>query len=287
MSESASFLLYSLACCFLKIPHLRYNTVFIFLCLTYLPSKSIPVVVNGKTSFFLWLSSILLCMCVFYAWEGIGYPLQYSWASLVAQLVKNPPAMREAWVRFLGWEDSPGGGNGCPLQYSGLENSMDCVVHGVAKSLTRLSEFHFHFHAEGELLDHMIVLFWASWEISILFSSVATLIYIPTNSIQRFTFLHITLIFVICVLFDDRHSDRCEVIAHSDLKTVPLLSIFSPTTLDQATSIFFPSYCNSLLTILSASSPTSFPDYIAPLLHTEASWSNFHFLFQSEFQYKR
>ena len=30
--------------------------------------------------------------------EGIGYPLQYSWASLVAQLVKNPPAMREAWV---------------------------------------------------------------------------------------------------------------------------------------------------------------------------------------------
>ena len=37
--------------------------------------------------------------------EGIGYPLQYSWASLVAQLVKNPPAMRETWVRFLGRED--------------------------------------------------------------------------------------------------------------------------------------------------------------------------------------
>ena len=37
--------------------------------------------------------------------EGIGYPLQYSWASLVAQLVKNPPAMRETWVRSLGWED--------------------------------------------------------------------------------------------------------------------------------------------------------------------------------------
>ena len=32
-------------------------------------------------------------------------PLQYSWASLVAQLVKNPPAMRETWVRSLGWED--------------------------------------------------------------------------------------------------------------------------------------------------------------------------------------
>ena len=39
------------------------------------------------------------------AGEGIGYPLQYSWASVVAQLVKNLPAMRETWVRSLGWED--------------------------------------------------------------------------------------------------------------------------------------------------------------------------------------
>ena len=37
--------------------------------------------------------------------EGLGYPLQYSWASLVAQLVKNPPAMWETWVQSLGWED--------------------------------------------------------------------------------------------------------------------------------------------------------------------------------------
>ena len=37
--------------------------------------------------------------------EGIGYPLQHSWASLVPQTVKNPPAMREAWVLSLGWED--------------------------------------------------------------------------------------------------------------------------------------------------------------------------------------
>ena len=40
------------------------------------------------------------------AGEGIGYPFQYSWASLVDQLVKNPPAMRETWIRSLGWEDS-------------------------------------------------------------------------------------------------------------------------------------------------------------------------------------
>ena len=37
--------------------------------------------------------------------EGIGHPLQYSWASLVAQLAKNLPAMQEIMVRFLGWED--------------------------------------------------------------------------------------------------------------------------------------------------------------------------------------
>ena len=37
--------------------------------------------------------------------EGVGYPLQYSWASLVAQLVKNLPAMWDTWVRSLGWED--------------------------------------------------------------------------------------------------------------------------------------------------------------------------------------
>ena len=37
--------------------------------------------------------------------ERIGYPLQYSWASLVAQTVKNPPAKQETWVRSLDWKD--------------------------------------------------------------------------------------------------------------------------------------------------------------------------------------
>ena len=41
---------------------------------------------------------------------------------------------------------SPGEGKGYPLRYSSLKNSMDCIVHGVAKSQTRLSDFHFHFH---------------------------------------------------------------------------------------------------------------------------------------------
>ena len=80
--------------------------------------------------------------------EGIGYALQYPWASLVAQLVKSPPAKQEIWVQSLGWEDlgsvlglrrSPGGGKDYPLQYSGLESPMDCTVHRVTKSRTRLT----------------------------------------------------------------------------------------------------------------------------------------------------
>ena len=101
--------------------------------------------------------------------------------TFIAHLVKNPPAVLETLVWFLGREDplekgkathssilglhlwlswwrspcsagdlgsipglgrSPGEGKGYPLQYSGLENSMDCVDHGVAKSWTWLSDFH-------------------------------------------------------------------------------------------------------------------------------------------------
>ena len=60
-------------------------------------------------------------------WEWIVYPLHYSWASLVGR--------------------SPGEGKGYPLQYSGLGNSMDCIVHGVAKSWTWLNNFHFCFQS--------------------------------------------------------------------------------------------------------------------------------------------
>ena len=55
--------------------------------------------------------------------EGRGYPLQYSWTSLVAQMVKNQPAMWETWVQSLGWEyplEEVMDGN--PLRYRFLEN---------------------------------------------------------------------------------------------------------------------------------------------------------------------
>ena len=103
------------------------------------------------------------------------------WASLIAQLVKNPPAMQETpssihglgrstgegigYPVFLGFScgsagkestcnagdlgsipglgRSPGEGKSYPFQYSGLENSMDCIVHEIAKSWTCLSDFNF------------------------------------------------------------------------------------------------------------------------------------------------
>ena len=49
--------------------------------------------------------------------------------------------LKSAFV--IGWEDPPGEGKGYPLQYSDLENSMDSIVHGVTKSQTGLSDFHF------------------------------------------------------------------------------------------------------------------------------------------------
>ena len=63
------------------------------------------------------------------AGEGTGYPLQCSWASLVAQLVKNPPAMRETWILSLGLQD--------PLEKGkATHSSILARSHGVAKSRT-------------------------------------------------------------------------------------------------------------------------------------------------------
>ena len=67
------------------------------------------------------------------------------------------------------------------------------------------------------LLGHMVltVLFLVFWGTSILFYTVTTLIYISTNDVQVFPFLYILSTFIICGLFDDKHSDRCEMISHS------------------------------------------------------------------------
>ena len=77
--------------------------------------------------------------------EGIGYPLQYSWASLAAQPVKNQPEMRETWVQSLGWENPLEEGMATHSSILAWRMAMDrgawqATVHGIAKSRTRLSD---------------------------------------------------------------------------------------------------------------------------------------------------
>ena len=73
--------------------------------------------------------------------EGIGYPLLYSWASLVAQMVKNSPAMWEIWVQSLGWEDPLEEGVEIHATIPAWRIPMDreawwATVHEVSKSQT-------------------------------------------------------------------------------------------------------------------------------------------------------
>ena len=74
--------------------------------------------------------------------EGIGYPLQYSWSTVqYSQPVES--ACNEGDLGSMpGLGRFPWEGKDYPFQYSGLGNSMDCIVHGVAKSWTLLSDFH-------------------------------------------------------------------------------------------------------------------------------------------------
>ena len=80
--------------------------------------------------------------------EGIGYPLQYSWASLVAQLVKNLPAMRETWVQSLGWEDPLEKGKAThssilAWRVPWTEEPGGLQSMGLQRVRHRLSDFHF------------------------------------------------------------------------------------------------------------------------------------------------
>ena len=76
--------------------------------------------------------------------EGMGYPLQYSWVSLVAQMVKNLPTVWETWVQSLGWEDPLEEGMATHSSILAWKIPMDrgaCLAtfHGVAKSQTQMS----------------------------------------------------------------------------------------------------------------------------------------------------
>ena len=100
------------------------------------PWKQIPAILTTTPS----------CFC--------GLPLRFS-GKESAYNVGDPGS-----IPGLGW--SPGEGKGYPLQLSGLENSMDCIVHGVAKSRTGPSDFHFTSSPITDI-SHMAVCFSMFW----------------------------------------------------------------------------------------------------------------------------
>ena len=99
------------------------------------------------------------------AGERIGYPFQYSWASLVAQLIKNPPAMRETWVRTLGWEDPleeerlptpvfwPG-------EFHGLYSPWGCKELDMTERLSLSLHFHFQLGCVTSSELHCVSVLW-------------------------------------------------------------------------------------------------------------------------------
>ena len=101
-SPSVQSLLLRLSADWIKLTHIRRVTCFTQALLIML---SFPHSSVGKESACHARDPGLIPGSGRAAGEGIGYPLQYSWACLEAQLIKNPPAMRETWVQSLDWEN--------------------------------------------------------------------------------------------------------------------------------------------------------------------------------------
>ena len=90
------------------------------------------------------LAAVCGCTCNFGEqpyWHHAWYHLGFSCGSAGKESAYNAGHLGS----IPGLGRSPGEGKGYQLQYSGLENSMDCIVHGVTKSQKQLSDFHFHF----------------------------------------------------------------------------------------------------------------------------------------------
>ena len=98
--------------------------------------------------------------------EGIGYPLQYSWASLVTQLVKNPPAMWETWFGSLGWEDPLEKGKATHydilawrIQVTVLSTGLQRVDTTEQLSLSQMLIASVHHSVHSEAFPHMVAFY--------------------------------------------------------------------------------------------------------------------------------
>ena len=107
-----------------------------------------------------------------------------SYASLVAKMVKNLPAMQETWVWSLGWEDPLEEGMSTHSSILASRIPMDREPAGYSPWDRRVG----HYWAPKHRIAHLFLVF---WETSVLFSTVAAPSYIPTNNVWGFPFLHI------------------------------------------------------------------------------------------------
>ena len=99
---------------------------------------------------------------------------------------------------------SPGEGKGCPFQYSGLENPMDCIVHGVTKSWTRLSDFHsltgFYFIDTSSSLPHLgsLISLRVSEKLSLARNTLLQEHFIPSSdAYQVFFFIKLIVLLIV------------------------------------------------------------------------------------------
>ena len=103
---------------------------------------------RGKQIYYSWVRGKQICLIILlsqHCWRRDRLPTPVFLGFLGSSAVKESICNVRDLGLIPGLGRSPGEGNSYPLQYSGLENSMDCVVHGVTKSQTQPGDFHFHF----------------------------------------------------------------------------------------------------------------------------------------------
>ena len=125
-------------------------------------------IMNSPGTYPTFLSACLICP------QGKHWSFSVTWISLHLLGFPDSSVGRESACSaghpssIPGSESSPGEGKGYPLQYSGLENSMVYIFHGVAKSQTRLSDLHFTLHKGFSVVNEEVDAFWNSLAFSMI-----------------------------------------------------------------------------------------------------------------------